>query len=234
MAAIFPVLYGCSTKGTRVYTLGTPRFVPQSSPTSVVEQGIGQDDSPAGGIFLQWYPVPGTAGFNIYRADSVDTHGSPVNFVLIGSASSADSTMIDNNSVVIGPTYYYSMKAVSPDQSLSNWSDTVSIMLLARPTLISPGLGQSISKLGIVFTWTDNTNGGSTVLRLKDIIASKYIYVSPKAFSDYRSSPSFPYDTVTTAFDSLTSGHQYQWRIDRYNIGTDQQAKSIWQTFTVN
>ena len=107
---IAAIICGCAPKGTPIIVVGRPEFAPQSPPDSIVETGIRQDPN-TGGIFLQWYSLPGAAGFKVYRSDTTSQSGRPVQFVIIANlilTSALNDTMaVDVNSVLTGVRYYY-------------------------------------------------------------------------------------------------------------------------------
>ncbi len=229
---------GCTTNGVPISALGTPQFVPQSQPDSVLETGIGQDPNTAG-IFLEWYETTGAAGYKIYRADSTDVNGRPTDFLPIGnvavSSSLNDTSMIDAIGVVTGVRYYYYLRAYAADGTASNTSDTINYKMIPRPALTYPGNGNpSVDKNGLSFSWHDNTGGGYTVVRVKDIttIPQTCIWVS-RRFQIFESYPAKSFDFDGVATGELISGHSYQWRVDRFDLGADEGARSVWQTFTI-
>ena len=138
--ALLFTLEGCVTKGTPILALGTPEFVPQSQPDSVDDWGIHQDPN-TGGIFLQWYSVEGAAGYKVYRADSTESDGSPVDFSVVSDL--AASTFLNDTSTVDvrvrnGVRYYYCVRSYASDGALSLPSGTINYELLTRPLLVSP------------------------------------------------------------------------------------------------
>ncbi len=223
--------------------MGTPHFVPQSQPDSVAETGIGQDPN-TGGIFLQWYTTQGAAGYKVYRSDTSNAGGLPIDFSvvsnIISSSSLNDTSTVDVNSIMTGIRYYYYIKAYAADGSLSNPSDTINYRLLNRPSPVYPG-GQRypiVDGSGLYFQWYDATGGGYTVIRVIDnsVIPSGTIWVSGK-FQVFDSYPVKSFDFDSTATAPLVSGHSYQWRVDRFDVdGTGRPyegARSVWSTFTV-
>jgi len=218
----------CTPTGTPIYTLGTPRFVPQSAPDDSTETGIGQDPNSSGeGIFLQWYKIAGASQYNVYRTTTKDINGMPTGFKSIKIVSQ-DTSFVDGDGIIADTTYFYRIQANALDRSESNFSDTVHITLLARVAPTSPGMNANVDASNLSFTWRDPTGGGSTLIRVKD--STGYIWVS-------RDTSIYGAMVAKYNFDGngqpLVSGHSYQWRIDRINPGTDQQAKSIWQKFFV-
>jgi len=230
---------GCAPKGTPIFTLSTPHFVPQSQPRDSIETGIGQDPN-TGDIFIQWFAASGAAGYKVYRTDTTDANGIPAGFELVVDLKSTpavkDTSYVDVNSVRTNVRYFYFVKAYASDGSMSNPSDTAHITLLDRPTLNYPGRNATVSANNLSFVWKDNTNGGSTVIRLKDIsvIPSVYVWISRDTLIYGGSTISAQFNFDSTAFRPLKSGDSYQWRVDRIDLNTDGQAKSIWQTFTAN
>lgn len=232
------LLQGCTMNGTPVSALGTPHFVPQSQPDSAAETGIGQDPI-TGGIFLQWYTTAGAVGYKVFRSDSADVNGNPTDFTIVRDVSSFssvnDTSMVDASSIVIGVRFYYYLKAYTSDGSMSSPSDTINYSLLNRPSLSYPKSNAVVQSAGLYFNWADHTGGGYTVIRVEDIttIPETYVWVSKK-FQIYESYPTESFDFDSVATGSLISGHSYQWRVDRFNIGTNEGARSVWQTFTIN
>ncbi len=235
-------IQGCTTKGTPISVLGTPKFVPQSQPDSVVETGIGQDPN-TGGIFLQWYATQGAAGFKVYRSDTVDANNNAVSFSVVENVASSslsnDTSTVDVNSLVTKVKYYYYLRAYSADGSQGDPSDTIDYALLTRPGLHYPAANASVSSSGLVFSWIDRTGGGYTVIRVKDItvLPGEYTWVSQRhqIYGGSSSSEAFDFDSTATA--QLISGHSYQWRVDRFDIdGTGRPyegSRSAWGTFSV-
>ncbi len=230
-------IQGCVVNGDRVSGVGEVRFVPQSEPDSVEEAGVGQDPA-TGGIFIQWYSAAGASGYNVYRSDSTDAEGHPTGFSLVGnvvsSSSLNDTSIVDAISVRTGVRYYYWLKAYASDGSSSDPSDTIDFCLLDRPSPSLPGKNASVDRSDLHFQWHDNTGGGYTVIRVKDIsvIPAAVIWVS-RRFQVYGTAPAKTFDFDSTSIARLTSGHSYQWRVDRFNPGADEGARSNWQTFTV-
>ncbi len=134
-------IQGCTTKGTPISVLGTPKFVPQSQPDSVVETGIGQDPI-TGGIFLQWYTTLGAAGYKVYRSDTIDVTNTPQSFSVVldvaSTSSTDDTSAVDVSSLAAGVRYYYYLRAYLSDGNMSDPSDTINYYLLARPAFRRP------------------------------------------------------------------------------------------------
>ena len=189
--ALFAIVSGsCSQIDAPVYTLGTPRFVPQSQPDAVIETGISQYSNGAGEeVFLQWYGVHGAAGYRIFRSDTTtvgaDGKRKPVAFEEITGFFSMlnDTSGFDNHSIQIDTTYFYYINAYIMDESTSKSSDTASITLVARPSLICPGIEARINSDSLSFTWIDGTQGGHTIIRVKG--DSNYVWVR-LGYSDFR------------------------------------------------
>lgn len=232
---------GCKPGGSPITVLGTPRFVPQSQPDSVLEAGVGQDPG-NGRLFVQWYNTAGAAGYKLYRSDSTNTSQVPIDFSVIANQVSTppfnDSSFVDVTAGV-GTTYYYYLVVYSAEGGQSQPSDTINYRLLHRPGLISPAANAQVNPSGLYFNWHDVTSGGFTVIRVKDItnIPQVVIWVS-RRFSAYDAYPSriFNFDSLATS--NLIPGHIYEWRVDRFNVDGSgrpyQGARSVWTTFTVN
>lgn len=240
-AGLILALQACATKGTPISLLGTPQFVPQSPPDSIVETGIRQDPN-TGGIILQWFAMQSAAGYKIYRSDTTDGNGTPSGFAPVGNVISSttlnDTSMVDANSIQTGVRYYYYLTAYTSDGSSSDPSDTINFKLLNRPGAGYPSSNASLSISKLYFSWYDATGGGYTVIRLNDItdIPSRTIWVTKK-FQVFDSYPTRPFNFDSTATSQLISGHSYQWRVERFDIdGTGRPyegSTSAWSTFTV-
>lgn len=228
---LFVSLQGCVTRGTPIVTLVAPRFVPQSQPDDSIETGISEYPNSVA-VFLQWYKTVGASGYNIFRADSGDLRGIPFRYV--GSVSN-DTTFIDNDSVVAGVRYFYLIQAYALDQTKSDFSDTVHISILSKPVLSYP-VNITVDSSNLEFTWKDYANASYTMIRVKDVSLgyAGYVWIS-KVHDDWYTgsgiSKAFNVDSMATG--SLASGHTYQWRVDQFNLGTDEQAKSAWETFVI-
>lgn len=239
----FAILFeSCAPKGSPISALGTPKFVPQSRPDSVIETGIGQDPA-TGGIFLQWYAAAGAAGYKVYRSNTRDVNNKPIDFSIVPNVPSSpnDTFGVDDNSLLVDTTYYYNVIAYAPDDvTLSAPSDTINYVLLARPVLSSPGQNAIVSASGLVLNWLDPTGGGPTEIRVQDISQAPptYIWVSSDT-SIYSNTGRVYFNFDQRATHGLISHHAYQWRVDRFNIdGTTgrqyEGARSAWGTFSVN
>jgi hypothetical protein len=236
IAALSLMAVSCTPKGTPIYTLGTPHFVPQSQPDSARENGLSQDPN-SGGVFLQWFEIAGASGYKVWRSDTSDASGTPIIFSMIRDVSSSgvlnDTSIVDADSITTGVRYFYYVAAYAPDGSTSNPSDTAHITLIDRSIPRSPGINASVNKDTLSFIWNDNTGGGYTIIRVKDSgspVTNIWVSGGFSAYGNFEKQ--FNFDNV--AIGELISGHSYQWRVDRFNLNTDQQSKSVWQQFTVN
>jgi len=231
-------MQGCVTKGDPISVLGTPKFVSQSQPDSVIETGIGQDPN-TGGVFLQWYTTEGAAGYKIYRSDTAAANAIPINFVPIGnviaSTSLNDTSYVDlPEDIQVGVRYYYYLRGYAGDGSQGNPSDTINYRLLHRPVLYYPAQNALVDTSNLYLQWYDVSGGGYVVVRVKDITAPLHstIWVS-KRFQDFASNPLVVFNFDMTATEDLLPGHSYQWRVDRFNPGANEGARSPWSTFMV-
>lgn len=241
LCSLLSLMQGCISKRSPIYVLGTPRFVPQSSPDSIVDVGIRQDPN-TGKIFLQWYKVPSASGYKIYRSDTTDQAGTPISFTAIGNVSAStvysDTSMIDPGPCKTGIRYYYYLRAYDVDGSVSGPSDTANYKLLNRPDLRRPPPNAKTSAVGFYFYWHDYTGGGLTVVRVKDIstVPEEMVWVS-KQFQVFSSYPTETYDFDSTATAPLISGHSYEWRVERFDLdGTGRPyegSTSPWSIFTI-
>jgi len=240
--ALFTSMQGCATKGTPISPLGTPQFVPQSQPDSLVETGIRQDPN-TGGMFLQWYAMPSAAGYRIYRSDTANHSGTPIQFTLVGNVISStvlnDTSMIDLASIQTGTKYYYYFRAYASDGSLSPPSDTINYTLIPQTGLSYPAANALVDQSGLHFGWVNSVSGGGyTVVRVRDVsmVPNVTVWVSAR-FQTFDQYPSKPFDFDSTATQQLISGHSYQWRVERFDIdGTGRPyegSTSPWSTFTV-
>ncbi|MCL5267708.1 MAG: hypothetical protein M1469_06365 [Bacteroidetes bacterium] len=231
------IISGCKMGGAPILQFGTPRFVEMSQPDSLVETGIGQDPK-TGGIYLQWYSTIGASGYKVFRTDSLDIKGLPTGFVVVGNVISSsalnDTSMVDVSFVMTGVKYYYYIRAYASDGSQSTESDTINYTLLDRPSLSYPGVNAAVGKNGLYFSWHDNTGGGYTVIRVEDasVIPSNCVWVS-KRFQLFGTSARKSFNFDSAAVGQLVNGHPYQWRVDRFNPGADEGARSIWQIFMI-
>jgi hypothetical protein len=150
-------------------------------------------------------------------------------------AVSNDTSYVDGASITTGVTYFYRMQAYSSAQDESKFSDTVHITLLEKPGLISP-VSLTVNASGLQFTWKYMANTSDVLIRIKDVSLGHagYVWIS-KLHNDWYSGSgiSVAFNVDSTATGQLTSGDSYLWRIDQYNLGTDEQTKSVWGTFGV-
>lgn len=241
LSPFLAVIQGCVSKGSPIASLEAPRFVPQSSPDSIVETGIRQDPN-TGRILLEWYTVSGAAGYKIYRSDTTDETGEPILFESVGnvlsSPGSNDTSMVDPSPTQVGIRYYYYFTAYATDGSTGAPSDTINYELLARPATGLPASNDSVDSNNLQFAWHDNTGGGYTILRVQDrsVVPPATIWVTKK-FQIFASYPTKMFDFDSTATSPLVAGHSYQWRVERFNVdGTGRPyegSTSPWSQFTV-
>lgn len=232
---------GCVSKGSPIAGLGTPRFVAQSSPDSVVQTGIRQDPN-TGRILLQWYTVSGAAGYKIYRSDTADQTGKPLMFAPIGnvlsSPGSNDTSMVDPTLTQKGIEYFYYFTAYAPDGTAGAPSDTINYELLPRPTTSLPAANDSVDANNLQFAWQDNTGGGYTVIRVEDLSegSSAAVWITKK-FQVFGTYLTKAFDFDNTATSSLIAGHSYQWRVERFNPDKTgrpyEGSTSPWSQFTI-
>lgn len=232
-------LQGCVSKGKPIATMGTPQFVPQSQPDSLLETGIGQDPS-TGGIVLQWYTIQGAAGCKLYRAATTEANGMQLNFMIVGDVSSSlnDTSMVDNDSITVGVNYLYYLRAYAADGALSTPSDTLQYKLMHRPELTRPIPGSIASVSGLYFQWVDHDGNGYTIIRLIDLekVPTLCIWLT-KRFRSYGGYPSRNFDFDSVAIDDVVAGRSYKWRVDRFDVDSTSQrifegSRSPWETFT--
>ncbi len=240
MACTFALLAaisaGCRVGGSFHTILQTPRFVPQSVPDTTVDQGIGMDPA-TGGISLEWYSVPGAAGYKLFRSDS-SVNRTPGDFTLlanVGSLSSFnDTAYVDNAGLHNNQRYFYYLLAYSADGVESGSSDTANYVILQRPVISFPGQNDSVHASHAQFYWFDPTAGGYTVIKVKDVtqLPEEYTWVS-HLFSSFSPDGNVQYDFDGTATASLQPGHRYMVRVDRVNVGANEGARSAWRGFYV-
>ena len=239
---VFALLFqGCTPTGSPVKVVGTAKFVPQSAPSAPVETGISQDPE-SGGIFLQWYGASGIAGFKVFRSDSVTELGVPVDFSLISTVSAnsglGDTSMTDN-SVTTGVEYWYYLRQYANDGTVGSPSDTIHYQLLHRPALSNPKANSVVTSGNVRFVWNDQANGGTTVIRVLDIgtVPPVYVWISKDTTFFGGTVTSANYDFDSSATSPLTSGHSYQWRVDRFifdSLGAVVSgSKSAWSSFSI-
>ena len=241
VAGLILSLQGCAGKGVPIGGLGRPEFVPQSPPDSVVETGIRQDPN-TGGIILQWYRMPGVLGYDIFRSDTIDSKGNPMEFTLVlnvAQNSAVNDTSALDPSVGVGLRYFYYVSAYSSEAVHSLPSDTISYELINRPVAVYPGgKTPTVNANGLHFAWYDATGGGYTVIRVRSISVVPFvtIWVS-RRFQIFHSYPSLSFNFDSTATQQLVYGDSYEWRVERFNVDASgrpyEGSTSVWETFTV-
>lgn len=233
------LLQGCVQNGTPIIAIGTPRFVAQSPPDSIQETGIRQDPN-TGGIVIQWYRDPGASGYKLYRSDSLNSNGKPVDFQLREniSASGLNDTSTVDLSTGTGVKYNYYLTAYASDGSSSSPSDTISYTLLNRPVTDYPAQAATVDANGLYFIWNDFTGGGYTVIRVMDlsVVPNAVLWVT-KRFQVFHTAPARYFNFDSTAAGQLVSGHSYAWRVERFDLDGSgrpfEGASSLWGKFNV-
>ena len=207
------------------------QWIPTVDDTCRIERGI--DAVPEGtAIYLEWLPSDEdiVRGYEIYRSASRKGGYQIVADQTI--LTQFDSLYIDYG-VTNNNRYYYFIKAVSDAGITSNPSDTVDYKLIEKAVFLSIQQGVSPSKP--LFQWKDPTNWQASpyyVIRLISAISGDYIWISqvnPQFGSEFQQ---IPYNEDGTAvMDSLTSGVDYNWRIDISGSENHCGSESQWIQF---
>jgi hypothetical protein len=224
----------CAPTGAPVYTLGIPRFAPQSQPDSSADVGIGEDPKiPGNNILLQWYKSQGATGYKVWRTDSIEPNGFPTAFSQVSIPPVVTDTVY-SDPVLVGVPYYYYLTAIGGGgKGESSPSDTLRYTLVPRPLLQYPGPNNPMDTNKLTFGWQqDPTSGSNAVIRVENTTENKIIWVS-KRFSSYLSTGSKVFNDDGRAIENLTQANEYRWRVDLF-VDSTQGARSMWQTFVVN
>lgn len=239
---------GCSSTSPQQSPRGTS-MVPYAA-DAFAEHGIRPDpDAPdpdlstSGGIIVEWHAVDrsgdvGTvpAGYYLYRSDTSDFDGRPLNFKRIAqipfSPAGGDTLYVDHG-VRQKVRYSYAVTVYArSDASLeSGRSDTVSFTLLERPVPTAP-IGDvtldtnvppafRFTTPGVVAIQVNEVRADNETVTIRNV----WRYLGP--VSDF-ANPSVGYQG-----DSLGKGKRYRWRVDRIIQGTPQANASRWVTFSV-
>ena len=119
---------GCTPDKAPIVPLGTPRFVKQSQPDSLVETGIRQDPETAG-MRLQWYVTRGVYGYRLYRSDTSKDVGVPLSIKIVADINSSspltDTTAVDVDCLRTGIGFFCFLRAYGQDGSLSPTPDII-------------------------------------------------------------------------------------------------------------
>ncbi len=207
-------------------------MVPAASDTSRIEKGI--DTVPEGNaIRIEWIPSDdeNVAKYEIHRRSG---SAPGVKFARIATVVHPDSFYVDSDlQLKLLVRYFYSIWAVTDDGLLSENSDTLSYMLLEKPTILSPKAETTDAKP--VFLWNDNNQPqvDEYVVRVLDAVSEQAVWISIVR-NNYEPGPkSAAYNADQRARqESLAVGREYRWRVDARGQGATG-SESEWVSLKI-
>jgi hypothetical protein len=241
--------------------ISAPRFVPKSSPDSVLERGI--DAHPDNAIFLEW-EEPATAeeegilGYYVYRSTLRDGEYdfSRIATVARNAGLLYKSNEYIDNDVTLDSTYYYYLRSYNDFTVSKANSDTVYYRLSRKATLVTPSGDISNNKPIFEFRFPRDT--GSRVsyfyLRLYFLEEQQYsikyftkthlFNFSQTSFNVYLQNNSYHTAVLLDNLPEDGSGYKYlekgnyRWRVDAVSGepggGPETEgSESNWMYFTV-
>lgn len=206
-------------------------LIPWVSDTCRVERGI--DAVPeSDAIRIEWIPSPEeeVAGYEIYR--SIEQRIGPYDLIAGSRVLTASDSFFVDGSVQVDKRHYYYILAVTYEGVQSAPSDTLDYMLIQKAIDILPDAEVFDTKPE--FSWRDPNGEASYIIRLMDVAADEYVWISSRIQSTYSDRETVPYNVDSTAtLDSLLLGIEYIWRVDVVSSKTHCGSESEWVSFTV-
>jgi hypothetical protein len=204
----------------------------------------GAEDSRSGAIIVDWNPIDPVlvanlqvGGYYVYRSDSINSSGRPVNFHRIRQVPvtvGGSDTAISDSTVGLNIPYHYFVSAYRrSDPSFEGPpSDTVSFTLTERPLPRAP-IGDVMISAGdsLAFRFMPPTAAGLVAIEVDEVhpddertvIRSVWRFTGRADFSD-------PHVTYTDA--DLLPGRRYRWRVIKiFSQGQPLGNASRWVTF---
>ncbi|MEA3500061.1 MAG: hypothetical protein U9R41_03455 [Candidatus Marinimicrobia bacterium] len=234
-----------------------PKIVTKSAPEKFIEKGIdaieGQD-----AIIIQWEAnsEKDLEGYYIYRAaDTINVNSddelkyskiAAISVNYVNPIATATEYIDYDASVKI--QYFYYIRAFNQSENVSDPSDTVSYKLAAKPTIVCPQGdvcpedGSTASQTPTFsFKYSPDIDYGISyfIIKVADINGdSLWCYGFPREGYAGRGQKINFNEDGNSLVDTLTSGGQYQWKIDAisptgYNTPEIEGAESAWIQFKV-
>jgi len=165
------------------------------------------------GITVEWPPVFGAVGYNVYRSTNLlDSYGYPGGYLY-----STTSTSFTNNGLSAGTTYYYKISAYnsSGESEISSSYGSPTTIPDVPVCLIT----NAVSSNSITINWCSVT--GATGYN---------VYRGPSSSGTY----SYLYNKNSTSFtnNGLSSNTNYCYKVSAYNSGGESDVSSAICTIT--
>ena len=214
-----------------------PEWVEKSFPEEWPERGIDAHES--GGIYLEWKSNESKdkINFHIYRAEWYAMQDSLSEFVKIAKLEQewANGFEYVDRRAIVGIKYYYKLKAEDNAENLSDFSDSISYLLLPSleiGDMIPNGLSDSLC-VGESLSW-DYSYSIEMENYCLTIVSDKFELMIRTVFppGNYLGSREYWQMPSNTLFhiDQI-----YRWRIEtgaNYSMGREAAgSESAWATF---
>ena len=233
-----------------------PKIVDKSVPEKFTEKGIDAIEE-TNAIIIQWEAnsEKDLEGYYIYRAaNTINSNSDELKYSKTATISVnyvnpiATATEYIDYNVSIKIQYFYYIRAFNQSGNVSDASDTISYKLAAKPTLycpqgiICPEDGSTASQTPTFsFKYSPDIDFGISyfIIKVADINGdSLWCYGFPREGYDGSTQKIIFNKDGSSLVDTLTSGGQYQWKIDAitptgYNTPEIEGAESAWVQFNV-
>jgi len=220
-----------------------PEWMPKSLPYDTTETGI--DAIPESDyIVLEWYTgnEDDLNTYRIYRTSrKIENKYDLLEEVPSDLMAGSINTYLDE-SVSIGTSYFYFLRAVDQAGNLSPRSDTIEYKLVTKVNLREP-VNVTITDVKPTFKWSDvGTAASEYVIRVEQLNPIQVIWLSALSRRGYTDEiQSIKYGTENTFYltqEELSRGVNYRWRIDAvatFNREGDEVAgsESNWGYFRI-
>ena len=206
-------------------------LIPSVSDTCRVERGI--DAVPeSDAIRIEWIPSEDeeVAGYEIYR--SIEQRSGPYDVIAGPRVLTASDSFFVDDLLQLDKRHYYYILASTFDGDKSAPSDTLDYMLIQKAIDLLPDA--EVFNAKPEFSWVDPNREDAYIIRLMDVAADAYVWISSPIQSTYdpREYVTFNVDS-SSSVDSLVTGAEYIWRVDVVSSKAHCGSESEWVPFRV-
>lgn len=206
-------------------------LIPSVSDTCRVERGI--DAVPeSDAIRIEWIPSPEdeVAGYEIYR--SIEQRIGPYDMIAGPRVLTESDSFFVDDLLQVDKRHYYYILASTHDGDKSAPSDTLDYMLIQKAIDLTPRVEVVNTKPD--FSWKDPNTEYSYIIRLMDVAADEYVWISSPILSTYNPTEIVPFNVDSSStVDSLVTGVEYIWRVDVVSSKAHCGSESEWVPFRV-
>ena len=171
-----------------------------------------------GAVELSWTAVIGATRYELWAWESVD------GWQQIGGDSLTDTTYTHTD-VTAGPTYHYTVRAVSPSGATSAWADYVSTTVPAasdsESTLPAPALTAQATESAVKLSWTDVTG------------AARYELWAWESVDGWEQIGGDSLTGTTYTHTGVTAGATYHYAVRALDTAGEASDWSVYESVTI-